>query len=183
MSIGERLMADLKEAMKAGDKARVEAIRGARAALQSARIEAAKQKYDAAARAIEAQHAGDPAARDAALAAISADSHAELDQAAEESVLAKEVKRRHEAAEMYRKGGRPELAANEEAEITVLQAYLPTMLSADELRPEVAAVISELGLSGPAAMGKLMPALIERFKGRADSRTLSAVARELLSGA
>lgn len=183
MSISERLTADLKEAMKAGEKARVEAIRSARAAIQSARLAAAKEKYDAAARAIEAQHAGDQAAREAALAAISADSHADLDQAAEEAVVAKEIKRRHEAAEMYHKGGRPELAAKEEAEAVLLQAYLPTMLSADELRPEVAAVIAELGLSGPAAMGKLMPALLERFKGRAESRTLSTLARELLSGA
>lgn len=183
MSISERLTADLKEAMKAGDKGRVETIRGARAALQSARLAAAKEKYDAAARAVEEQHAGDAAAREAALAAISADSHADLDQAAEEAVLAKEIKRRHEAAEMYHKGGRPELAAKEEAELAVLQGYLPQMMSADELRPEVAALIAELGLSGPAAMGKLMPALLERFKGRAESRTLSAVARELLSGA
>jgi hypothetical protein len=56
-------------------------------------------------------------------------------------------------------------------------------MSAEELRPEVAAVIAELGLSGPAAMGKLMPVLVERFKGRADGRLLSQTARELLSGA
>jgi hypothetical protein len=54
------------------------------------------------------------------------------------------------------------------------------MLSTDELRPQVAALIAELGLSGPAAMGKLMPTLIERFKGRAEGRDLSQVARELL---
>lgn len=183
MTISERLTSDLKEAMRAGDKGRVEAIRAARAALQSARLEAAKQKYDAAARAIEARFAGDSAAREAALAAISADSHVELDQATEEAVLAKEIKRRQEAAELYRKGGRMELAAQEEAEIAVLQSYLPKMLSAEELRPEAAALLAELGLSGPGAMGKAMPALIERFKGRADSRTLSQVARELLSGA
>lgn len=180
MTISERLQDDLKTAMKAGDKARVEAIRGARAALQSAQLEAAKQKYDAAARAIEAEHAGDQAAREAALAAISADPHAALDLERQEAVIAKEIKRRQEAAEMYHKGGRAELAAKEEAEMALLQAYLPTMLSADELRPEVAALIAELGLSGPSSMGKLMPALLERFKGHAEGRTLSQVARELL---
>jgi uncharacterized protein YqeY len=183
MTISERLTADLKAAMKAGEKERVEAIRSARAALQSAQLEAAKQKYDAAARAVEQAHAGDQAAKEAALAAISADPHAALEPAAQEAVIAKEIKRRHEAAEMYHKGGRPELAAKEEAEVVVLQAYLPKMLSPDELRPEVAALIAELGLSGPSAMGKLMPALLERFKGRADSRTLSSVARELLTAA
>jgi uncharacterized protein YqeY len=183
MTISERLTADLKDAMRAGDRARVETIRGARAALQSAQLEAAKQKYDAAARAIEAQYAGDVAARDAALAGISADAHEPLDPAAQEAVIAKEIKRRREAAEMYQKGGRAELAAKEEAERAILEAYLPKMLSADEVRPEAAAIVGELGLSGPAAMGKLMPVLIERFKGRADSRTLSQVARELLAGA
>ena len=183
MTISEQLTSDLKEAMKAGDKARVETIRSARAALQNAQLEVAKQKYDAAAREIEARHANDAAAREAALAAISADPHIALDPAAQEAVIAKEIKRRREAAEMYAKGGRAELAAKEEAELAVLQSYLPAMLSADELRPEVAALIAELGLSGPSSMGKLMPALIERFKGRAESRTLSQVARELLAGA
>ncbi len=181
MTVSERLNADLKEAMRAGDKVRVETIRSARAALQSAQIEAAKQKYDAAVREIEAKHAGDPAAREAALAAITTDPHAALDPAAQEAVIAKEIKRRREAAEMYRKAGREELAAKEEAEAAVLQSYLPKMLSREELRPQVAAVIAELGLSGPAAMGKLMPVLIERFKGRAEGRDLSQVARELLS--
>lgn len=181
MTISERLVDDLKTAMKAGDKARVEVIRGARAALQNAQLEAAKQKYDAAAREVEARHAGDQAAREAALAAIGADPHAPLPPEAQEAVLAKEIKRRNEAAELYRKAGRAELAAQEEAEAAVLQSYLPKMMSADELRPEVAAVIAELGLSGPAAMGKLMPVLLERFKGRAEGRTMSQLARELLT--
>lgn len=182
MTIEERLTADMKEAMRGGDKLRLETIRTARAALQNARLEAAKQRYDQAARAIEAQHANDQAAREAALAAISADSHAALDQAAQEAVISKEIKRRRESAEMYHKGGRAELAEREEAEIAVLESYLPKMLSADELRPEVAALIGELGLSGPQSMGKLMPALLERFKGRAESRTLSQLAKELLAG-
>jgi hypothetical protein len=182
MTIEERLTADMKDAMRAGDKPRLETIRTARAALQSARLEAAKQRYDQAARAIEAEHAGDQTAREAALAAISADGHAALDQAAQEAVISKEIKRRRESAEMYRKGSRPELADKEEAEIAVLETYLPKMLSAAELRPEVAALIGELGLSGPQSMGKLMPTLLERFKGRAESRTLSQLAKELLAG-
>lgn len=180
-TIQEQLTADLKAAMKAGDKARVETIRTARAALQSAQLEAAKQRYDAAARAIEAQYAGDSAAREAALAAISADAHAPLDAEAQMAVISKEIKRRRESAEMYQKGNRPELAAKEEAEIAILETYLPTMLSADELRPAVAALIAELGFSGPSSMGKLMPVLLERFKGQAEGRVLSQLARELLS--
>lgn len=181
-TIQERLTADLKAAMKAGEKARVETIRTARAALQSAQLEAAKQRYDAAARAIIEEHANDSAAREAALAAISADGHAPLDDAAQMAVISKEIKRRRESAEMYHKGNRPELAAKEEAEAAVLEAYLPKMLSADEVKPAVAALIAELGISGPADMGKLMPTLMERFKGQAEGRVLSQVARELLSG-
>lgn len=182
MTIEERLTADLKEAMRGGDKLRLETIRGARAALQSAKLEAAKQRYDAAVLAVEQQYADDPAGREAALGAISADAQGALEPAAQEAVISKEIKRRRDSVEMYRKGGRPELAEREEAEIAVLETYLPKMLSADELRPEVAALIGELGLSGPQSMGKLMPALLERFKGRAESRTLSQLAKELLAG-
>ncbi len=181
MTISERLFDDLKIAMKAGEKIRVETIRGARAAIQNAQLEAAKQKYDAEVRAIEARYAADPAARETALAAISADPHAPLAAEAQEAVIAKEIKRRHEAAEMYHAGGRAELAAKEEAELAILQTYLPTQMSVEELRPAVAAIIAELGLSGPSSLGKLMPVLIERFKGRAEGRAISQVARELLT--
>ena len=182
-SISDQLSTDLKTAMRAGEKARVEVIRGARAALQRAQLEAAKQQYDAEAAAIEARFAHDTEARSQALAAISADAHAPLTLEVEQAVIAKEIKRRLEAAELYRKGGRPELADQEEAEATILRGYLPQMLSAEELRPAIRALIAELGLSGPSAMGKLMPALMQRFQGRADGRLLSQLARELLASA
>jgi uncharacterized protein YqeY len=182
MSIQERLAADLKDAMRGGEKARVDVIRTTRAALQSAQLELAKQRYDAAARAVEEQYAADPEARDAALAAISADAHVALDDAAAEAVIAKEIKRRRDAAEIYRKAAREDLAAPEDAEAIILESYLPKQLSVDELRPAVADLIAELGLSGPSSMGKLMPTLMERFKGRAEGRLLSQVARELLAG-
>ncbi|WP_322823036.1 GatB/YqeY domain-containing protein [Chloroflexus sp.] len=183
MSIQERLTNDLKEAMRAGDKVRVNAIRAARAALQAAQLGAAKQRFDAAVAEIETRHAGDTAAIEAAKANLAIDSHAALSDAEQEAVIAREIKRRRDAAEIYHKAGRSDLAAAEEAEIAVLSEYLPKMLSPEELRPLVAAVIAELGVSGPAAMGKVMPVLLERFKGQAENRTLSQVARELLSSA
>ncbi|NNJ12672.1 GatB/YqeY domain-containing protein [Chloroflexales bacterium ZM16-3] len=181
-SIQDRLTADMKDAMRAGEKARLTVIRTTRAALQSAQLEAAKQRYDAAAREIEARHADDPAARDAALSAISADAHVVLDEADAEAVIAKEIKRRRDAAEIYRKASREDLASQEDSEAAILEAYLPKQMSVEELRPAVADLIAELGLSGPSSMGKLMPALMERFKGRAEGRLLSQVARELLAG-
>lgn len=180
MSIQERLATDLKAAMRGGDKARVEVIRTTRAAIQAAQLEFAKQRYDEAARAIEAQYPDDVDARNAALSAISADPHVALDDATQEAVITKEIKRRRDAAEIYQKAGRAELAAQEEAEAAILAGYLPKQLSLDELRPAVAEVIAELGLSGPSGMGKLMPVLMERFKGRAEGRLISQVARELL---
>jgi uncharacterized protein len=96
-------------------------------------------------------------------------------------VLTKEVRKRHEAAELYRKGNRNELAEAEMAEATIFEEYLPRMLTADEIRPIVADVIAQLGVSGPAAISKLMPALMQQLKGRADGRVINQVARELLS--
>lgn len=181
MNIQERLQADLKESMRSGDKVRTEIIRGARAALQTAQLDAAKQQYDAAARAIEQQYADNPDARDAALAAIRADAHAPLSDVVQEAVIAKEIKRRRDAAEIYHKAGRADRAAVEESEARILETYLPQQLSAEELRPQVSAAIAELGLQGPAAMGKLMPVLMERFKGRVEGRLLSQIAKELLA--
>ncbi|NTV64206.1 MAG: GatB/YqeY domain-containing protein, partial [Oscillochloris sp.] len=135
MPIQDQLLADLKAAMRSGEKARVEVIRTTRAALQAAQLEAAKQRYDEAARAIEAQYAHDAAARDAALAAISADAHTPLDEAAADAVIAKEIKRRRDASEIYRKAGREDLADAEDSEAAILQGYLPQQLSSEELRP------------------------------------------------
>src|SRR5215216_2860868 len=98
MSISERLQADQKEAMRSGDKQRLGVIRMARAALQSAQQEAAKQRYDEAARAIEERLGNDQEALQAALAAIEVDPRMPLDEATQESVIAKEIKRRRDAA-------------------------------------------------------------------------------------
>jgi uncharacterized protein YqeY len=83
--------------------------------------------------------------------------------------------------EIYRKAGRMEQVAEHEAEIRILAEYLPKQLSSEDLRPQVAAFINELGLQGPAAIGKVMPLLMEKFKGQADGRILSQLARELLT--
>ena len=113
--------------------------------------------------------------------ALALDPRAPLDENEQETVIAQEIKRRYNAAEVFRKGGAEDRALHEEAEAQILATYLPKQLSADELRPQVAALIAEMGLRGPASMGKLMPALVDRFKGRAENRILSQLARELLT--
>jgi len=96
-------------------------------------------------------------------------------------IIIKEVKRRRESVDMYRKGNRPELAEKEEKEVVILEAYLPRMLSADELRPQIAAIIAQSGAKGAGDMNKVMPVVMQQFKGRADGRILNQVVRELLS--
>lgn len=181
MSIADRLQDDMKEAMRSRDTFRLGVIRMARAALQTAQQDAAKTRFETAKAELEKKLGNDPAALEAALATMELDPRAPLEEAAQETVLAQEIKRRHSAAEVFRKGGREDRAVQEEAEAEVLASYLPKQLSADELRPQVAALIAELGLKGPASMGKLMPVLVERFKGRAEGRVLSQLARELLA--
>ncbi len=169
MTIHEQLQQDLKTAMRGGDKLRVEVIRMALAALKNTQIAQEKAAYDAA---------PDEAARGSA----PIDRAASLSEPVAQDTIAKEVKRRREAADMFHKGGREDLAVREEAEAVILEAYLPRQLTTEELRPLVAEAITELGATSVAELGKVMPTLIQRFKGRADGRLINQVAREILSG-
>jgi uncharacterized protein YqeY len=96
------------------------------------------------------------------------------------AVLRRERKRRHESAAAFREGGRPELAAAEEAEAHVIEAYLPAELSDDELRAIVASAVAETGASSPKDMGQVMKAAMARVQGRADGKRVSALAQEAL---
>lgn len=96
-------------------------------------------------------------------------------------VLARELKQRKESLQEFEKAGRSELAEKAKAEIAVVQAYLPTPLSEEELRKLARQVIDEVGASTPADMGKVMKELIPRVKGRADGKEVSRIVRELLN--
>lgn len=96
-------------------------------------------------------------------------------------VARKEVKRREEAIEVYRKAGREASAVREEAEMAVLRSYLPAAMSADEVEAEVAAVIAELKPEGPKAFGAVMKAATARLAGRAEGAQVAAAARKLLA--
>jgi len=96
------------------------------------------------------------------------------------AVLAREMKTRRESVEAYSKGGRPELAAKEEAEIAIIAEFLPRALSEDELHDLVVAAVDEAGAASPRDLGRVMGLLAPRTRGRADGRTVSAmVAAEL----
>lgn len=98
------------------------------------------------------------------------------------AVLRRERKRRHEAATAFRDGGRPELAAAEEAEAVVIEAYMPAELADDELRTIVAAAVAETGADSPKDMGQVMKVAMAQVAGRADGRRVSALAQEALRG-
>jgi uncharacterized protein len=95
-------------------------------------------------------------------------------------VARKEVKRREEAIEMYRKAGREESARREEAEMEVLRDFLPAAMSEQEIEAEVRAVIEEVKPEGPKGFGAVMKAATARLAGRAEGNQIAAVARRLL---
>jgi uncharacterized protein YqeY len=103
-----------------------------------------------------------------------------LDDELVKRVARKEVKRREEAIEAYRKAGREESAAREEAEMVVLRGYLPAAMSTEEVEAEVRAVIDELKPEGPKAFGAVMKAATARLAGRAEGNQVAAAARKLL---
>lgn len=98
------------------------------------------------------------------------------------AIIQREIRRRRESIEEFRKGNRPDLVAKEEAELAVLASYLPPAMSREEVAEAARAVIAELGARGPADKGKVMPVLIQRLAGRAEGRLINEVVTELLSG-
>jgi len=113
----------------------------------------------------------------------------ELQRAAKEggddelAVLRRERKRRLEAAEQFRGGGRPELADKEESEAELIQSYLPAELDDAELDAIVADAIAQTGATGPRDMGQVMKAAMSRAGGRAAGKRVSARVREALEAA
>ncbi|MBY5866041.1 GatB/YqeY domain-containing protein [Rhizobium leguminosarum] len=148
----DQLATQLKEAMKAKNAERLSTVR---------LIQAAVKDRDIANRGIGKEQASDD----------------EILQ-----ILAKMVKQRDESAKIYEENSRPELAAKERAEITVIQDFMPKQLSDGEVRANVSAIIAETGAAGAKDMGKVMAALKERYAGQMDFAKASATVKELLNG-
>jgi len=106
---------------------------------------------------------------------------ATIDDGLVERVTRKEVKRRQDAIEAYRKGGREEAAKREEAEMAILRAYLPAAMTPEQVEAEVRAVIAEVKPDGPNAFGAVMKAATARLAGRAEGAEIAAAARKLLA--
>jgi uncharacterized protein len=104
-----------------------------------------------------------------------------LDEASILQVIGTLIKQRRDSVEQFKSGGRPELAEKEEQEIAVLQNYLPKQLSADELRAEVQAAITEAGAKSAKDMGAVMKVLTPKLQGRAEGRAISEEVKNQLS--
>ena len=106
---------------------------------------------------------------------------ADLSDADAVQVIRKQVKQRQDSIESFEKGGRPELAEKEKAELTILNSYLPQQMSAEELAKVVRETIAEVGATSKAQMGAVMKALQAKVAGRADGRALSQEVQKQLS--
>jgi hypothetical protein len=141
----------VKEAMKAKDERKLATLRMVNATIKNADI--------------EARGAGKPPLSDADLL----------------GVFQKMIKQRQEAVELYDKGGRAELAAQEREEIAIISAYLPKQMSDDEVKQAIAGAISETGAAGMKDMGKVIAALKTKYAGQMDFGKASGLVRAALS--
>ncbi len=143
----QKLMDDLRGAMKGGDKLRRSVIRLVMAAIKNAEI--ARQ--------------------------------ADLEDGDILGIMAKEVRKRQESIEAFKQGNRQDLVIQDEAEMAILEKYLPQQMTRDEIIVEARRIIEQVGAQGPGDKGKVMSQIIAQLKGRADGREINAVVTELLS--
>ena len=118
----------------------------------------------------------------AAIKQVEVDKQTTLDDLAVIALLQKEIKNRKEAIEEAKQAGREDLISDNQAEIAVLEVFLPEAMSPDELRKIVADAIAETGASAPADMGKVMKVALGKVAGRAPGGEVSAIVKELLAG-
>jgi len=147
VSLKQKLMDDLKQAMKSGDEVKRSAIRLLMAAIKNAEI---------------ARQAG-------------------LEDADIFGIIAKEIRQRKESIEAFKQGNRQDLVAREEAELAILEKYLPQQVTREEIVEAARRIIEEVGAQGPGDKGKVIPKIIAQLKGRADGREINAVVTELLT--
>jgi uncharacterized protein len=149
MSLEQKVMAELKDAMKAKDEAALRGLRAIKAEIIKAKTE--------------------PGAG------------GEVTEEKELALLQKMMKQRKDSLAIYQQQNREDLARKEQEEISVIEKFLPQQISAEELKVEVQAIITETGATSPADMGKVMGVATKKLAGRADGKTISAMVKELLS--
>lgn len=151
MALKDRIMADLKEAMKNKEQERLRVLRSLKANLLEREISERK------------------------------DGEASLSDEQTIEVLMKAAKQRKESIEQFSEGGREDLVASEKAELEIINSYLPEMLSEEEVRDVARDKIAQLGAENMADMGKVMGAMMQELKGKAEGSLVSKVVKEELS--
>lgn len=106
---------------------------------------------------------------------------AELDDSDILGIIAKEVRQHQESIESFKQGNRQDLVAKEEAEVAILQGYLPQQMTREEIIEAARQVIGEVGAQGPGDKGKVMKDLMPKLKGKADGKEINNIVTELLS--
>ncbi len=117
----------------------------------------------------------------AAIKQVEVDKRTQVDDLAVVALIQKEIKNRREAIEEAKKANRPDLIGENEVEITVLEAFLPKAMPAEELRALVQAAIEETGAVAPSDMGKVMKIVMPKVAGRAPNDMISSAVKELLA--
>lgn len=105
-----------------------------------------------------------------------------LSEESEAKILNKAAKQRRDSLEIYNQQGRADLAEKEQAELAVIEEFLPRQLSAEELKEKVAAIIAQVGAKSPADMGKVMGVASKSLAGQADGKAISEMVKQQLSG-
>lgn len=151
MTLKDQITADIKAAMKAKDKIRLETLRSIKKEL------------------LEKEVSVRPSGQE------------NLTESQEIEVLSRVAKQRREAIEQYEQAGRPDMAETEAAELAVIETYLPQQLSEDELKGIIDEIVATVGASSPKDMGKIMGPLMQRIKGQADGKLVQALVKAKLS--
>ena len=151
MSLKERIGEDIKSAMKAKDKIRLETVRSIKKAI------------------LEKEVALRPKGQDS------------LTEEQEIELLAQQAKQRRDSIEQYRNGGREDLAEKEAQELAIIETYLPEQLSDEEVNSIIDEIITSVGATTAKDLGKVMGVAMKQLKGKADGKKIQAMVKEKLS--
>ncbi len=152
MSLKDRIGEDIKTAMKAKDKVRLETVRSIKKLLLEKETEVRGQGQES------------------------------LSEAQEMDLLIQLAKQRRDSVEQYRQGGREDLADQEAQELAIIEEYLPQQLSDDEIASVIEEIMAEVGATTPKDMGKVMGPVMQRLKGQADGKKVQAMVQAKLKG-
>jgi len=152
MGLKDKFAEDMKQAMKSGEKTRLETLRTLKAALMEREIQARGDRKELT--------AGD-----------------------ELAVVMTMAKKRKESIELFTKGGRLDLAAQEQLELNIIQEYLPKMMTTGEIAEVIERTMASTGATAQADFAKVMPLVMKEVKGRADGKLVQELVRKRLEGA